>query len=64
MRNLDKLKQARSDYEAAKMLSFKAAQIICGNLNDQEHSDSSDRFREVRGNFEKEFLEWFKAEEG
>ena len=60
MRNLDKIKNAKSDFDVAKMLAFKVAQEICGNLNDQDGHQSFKRFHETKERFENEFLKWLK----
>lgn len=62
MKNIDRLKNARSNIEFAKILAFKIAQALNGKLNDQTDHMSFEKFHDTREKFEKIFLSWLEEE--
>ena len=62
MNNLDKIKNAKSGISIAKMLAFKVAQELHGNLNDLRSFTEFEQFHETKNKFEKIFSSWLSEE--
>lgn len=63
MKNVDKIKNANSGLALAKLLAFKVAQELHGNLNDLKSFSEFESFHETKNRFLNAFLKWLNEDE-